>query len=127
MPESRSLSEIVQDILADIQNIIRAEIRLARTELNEKAQKIKLAAGFFGVAAIFGLMGAFCFLAACVAALALVMPFWLSALLIAIALFAMAAGAYIAARNRFAKVDAVPHQTVETVKEDIEWAKQRTR
>lgn len=126
-PESRSLSEIVQDILTDIQNIIRAEVRLARTELNEKAQKIRLAAGLFGAAAVLGLMGAFCLLAASVAALELVMPFWLSALVMGIALVALGAGAYIAARNRFVRIDPVPRHTLDTVKEDIEWAKQRTK
>jgi len=121
--DNRSLKQILEDILHGIQNIIDAEIRLARTEIAEKTAKVKGASVFLGIAGACGLFGAACLVVTCIAALALVMPLWLAALLIAIGLFCVAGGAFVMGRTRIQQVDPAPRRTVETLREDMQWAK----
>jgi hypothetical protein len=125
--ESRSLRDLVRDILQDITRIIRGEIRLARTEITEKLQKGKKAAVFLGAAAVAGLFAGACLVTCCIAALAIVLPLWLSALLMAVLLGGGAGGAFVMGRQKLDEVEPIPQQTVSTIKDDIEWAKNRTR
>ena len=122
----RPLREIVQDILRDIGRIIQAEIRLAKNELSEKARKAGMAAGFLGAAAVTGLLSAACLVTTCIAALTLVMPLWLAALIMGILLGFAAAGAFAVGRTRLSQIDPRPEQTMQTLEDNVEWAKQRT-
>lgn len=123
--EKRSLAEIIEAIVKDIQHIIRAEIRLARRELTEKTARVKNASIFLAGAACAGFLGAACFVTACIAALAVALPLWLAALVMAIVCCGIALGGFILGRSRLGRIDPVPQQTVRTVKENLEWAKQR--
>ncbi len=122
-PDNRSVTEIIHGILLDVQNIIQAEIRLARAEIAQKTGQLKNASVFLGIAALCGGLGAACLVVTCIAALALVMPLWLAALLIGIGLCGLAGGAFVLGRTRIEQVDPAPRRTVETLKEDLQWAK----
>jgi hypothetical protein len=121
----KPLREIIGDILQDVGRIVQAEIRLARTELSEKASRAGRAAGILGAAAVTGLLAGACFITACIAALALAMPVWLAALIMGILLAFAAAGAYAVGRTRLSDIDPEPERTVQTMRDNIEWAKQR--
>lgn len=121
--DNRSIKEIIEGILHEIQNIIQAEIRLARTEIAQKTGPLKSASLFLGIAAVCGILGAGCLVVTCIAALALVMPVWLAALLIGIGLCGIAGGAFTLGRTRIEQVDPAPRRTVETLKDDWQWAK----
>lgn len=123
--EGRPLSVIVSAIVADIQNILRDEIRLASSEFKDKARQSKKAAVFLGGAAGMGLFSAACFIATCIAALALVLPVWLSALIMGVLLAAGAGGAFILGRMALDEVDAIPQQTVESMKDNADWIRNR--
>ena len=124
-PDTRSVGDIFHDLVQDIGRIIRDEVQLARTEFNEKARCARTAGGAFAAAALTGLLSAACIVAGCVAALALLLPVWLAALVTGILLGAIAGGAYAAGSRRLRSVELTPRQTVETLKQDIEWVKQR--
>lgn len=121
--DNRSLKEIIEDILLGFEHIIQAHLRLARTEIAQKAGPVRYAAVFLGIAALCGGLGAACFVLTSIAAMTLVMPLWLAALLIGIGLFCVAGGAFVMGRTRLQQIDAAPHQTVETIKDDLQWAK----
>jgi len=123
VPDPRSLGQIIQDIVQGLENMLDAEIRLARAEILQKTGQVKHASVFLGIAAGAGLLGAACFVTTCIAALNLVMPLWLAALLVGIGLMIVAGGAFALGRNRMEEVDPVPRQTVQTLREDLEWAK----
>ncbi|HEY1340522.1 MAG TPA: phage holin family protein [Bryobacteraceae bacterium] len=127
LEEGRSLAAIVQDVLRDLQNMMRAEIRLARAEMAEKAQRAGSAAGLFGAAAVCGLLAAAAFVTTCIAALALVMPVWLAALLMCLFLVMIGGACYAGGRSRWKQTDLAPRQTVDTLKEDVEWAKRQIK
>lgn len=122
-----SMGEIIRDLISDVQHIVRAEMRLAKAEVKEKAQQAGQAGGMFGGAAVCGLFAGACLVVTCIAALALAMPVWLAALIMAVCLGCAAWAMFLGGRNRMKQVNPVPERTVESLKEDVEWAKHRTR
>ena len=125
--DRRSLGDIVGSVIDSLQSIFRYELRLARQEMSEKLRKSTKAGVFLGGAAVMGLFSGACLVATCVAALSIVLPVWLSLLVIGVALGAAAGGAFILGRLALEDVDPVPQQTVETMKDNIDWIRNRTR
>ena len=126
-PGDRSLSDVFQDIVRNVQEIVRSEVRLAKTEFREEAIKAKsstLLLGAGGVAAIFAV--GFLLLAA-VYALALVMPSWAAAFLVGAGVSAVAVVMLTAGARRFKHIHPAPERTVHTLKETAEWAKQQVK
>jgi hypothetical protein len=122
----RPISSVLNDIVGNVQHIVRSEFRLARTEVTQEAGKA-LSAGVFvalGAAMLF-LAGLFALLAV-VYALSLVMPAWGAALVVA-AGEALMAAVFIGIGIKRFKATRAPPRTIETMKENVEWAKQLTR
>jgi hypothetical protein len=126
-PTDRTVADIIQDMVRDIQEIFRSEIRLAKAEVSEKVSHASGAAALFAGAGAAGLLAGMTFVCAVVAFLAMWLAIWLAALIVAIVLGASALVLYAAARSRMKEIDPVPEKTIETVKEDVEWAKQQTK
>jgi uncharacterized membrane protein YqjE len=122
----RSTGQIIRDVLNDVQEMIHAEVLLAKAELGEKAQRARMAGALAGGGAVCGLFAAACLIAGCIAALALVMPLWLAALAMSVVLGAVALALLGAAFSRWRKFNPVPERAVQTVKDEVEWARKRT-
>ena len=104
--------------------LARQELRLAKAEMAEKGRKAGPGFGMIGAAGAAALLAAGTLTAFLVLALDGVMPNWLAALLVGLGWAAVAAGLYVAGKGRVEEAGPlVPEQTVETVKEDVEWAK----
>ncbi len=122
----RSAGEIVKDIIANAQGIIRSEVKLAKTEIREEAQKAVNAGAMLGVGAVAGLYALGLLLAAAVAAIALIMPWWAAALIVG-GVLATTSGALISlGLGRWKQVRA-PEKTMADVKENVEWLKRQTK
>ena len=124
---NRSLTDVFQNIVGNVQEIVRSEVRLAKTELKEEAVKAKSAAIFLGVGGISAVFAALFVLITVVYALALVMPNWAASLIVAVIMSAIAGCMLIAGIKRLQQIHPIPERTVETVKESVEWAKQQTK
>ncbi len=122
-----SLSETVQRVLRDLHAIFHDELQLAAGELREKARQSTKAGVLLGGAALMGFLAAECLITTFIAALAIVLPVWLAALLMGVMLAMGAGGAYILGRLALEQVDALPQRTLETLKDFSEWARTRTR
>jgi uncharacterized membrane protein YqjE len=123
----RSFSDLLQDIIRNVQEIVRSEVRLAKTEIREEAAKTKASMLLLGAGAVTGLFAILFLLLMIVSALALIMPNWAAALLVGAAL-AVAAGVMLAGGVKsFQRIHPTPERTVETIKENIQWAKQQTK
>lgn len=122
---ARSAGEIVEDVLRDVREIVRGEVRLARAEMMEKVRRSGLAGAYLGGAAVVGLLSAGCFAAMCIALLALVMPVWLAALVMWVLFMCAAGAAFYMGREKLKNIEPVPQRTVQTVKDNLQWAKQR--
>lgn len=125
--EERSATDIVQDLVQDLGNIVRAEIHLAKTEMTEKAAKAGRGAGMMGGAGVIGLLAGAALVTCCIAALAIAIPVWAAALIMAFLLGVIATAAFSAGRKQLKSVNPVPEQTARTIREDVQWAKRQTR
>jgi hypothetical protein len=123
----RPVGDLVKQLAGQTSRLVRQEIDLAKAEMSQKANVAGKGAGLLGGAAVVGLLAAGALTACLILALDEVIPDWLAALIVALAMGAIAAVLAMQGRNRIrAATPPVPEQTVETVKEDVEWAKTRT-
>ncbi len=107
-----------------VTTLAKQELRLAKAEMAEKGRKAGPGIGMVGAAGAVGLLAAGTLTAFLVLALDGVMPNWLAALLVGLVYAVIAASLYYAGKGRVQDAGPlVPEQTVETVKEDVEWAK----
>jgi hypothetical protein len=122
----RPLPELVKQLADQTATLVRQEAELAKAELAQKGRQIGKGAGVLGAAAVIGLLAAGALTAFLIMLLDGVLANWLAALVVAVAFGAIAAALALVGRNRIrAATPPVPEQTVETVKEDVEWAKTR--
>ena len=122
----RPLSEVAQDLTRDLSLLVRQEVELAKSEMAKKGRVAAPGLGMIGGAGVVGLVAAGALTAFLILALSIVLPEWLSALVVGVAL---AGAAYVLAKQGKERVEEagspLPEQTIETVKEDVEWAKTR--
>jgi uncharacterized membrane protein YqjE len=119
-----SMGELFKQLSNDLSTLVRQELELARVEMTETGKKAGLGIGMFGGAGIVGLVALLTFTTCIVAALATGMKVWLAALIVTVVYAAIAAGLALLAKKRVAEATPpVPEQTLETVKEDVQWAK----
>lgn len=123
---NRSIGEVFQDAVGHIQEIVRSEIRLAKTEIREDAGKAKDAAVMFGGAALMGVFAAALLVTAAVCALAIVISWWASMLILAVLCGMIGGGMFAAGRVRMKTVHG-PQDTIQTVHENLTWARNQTR
>lgn len=126
--DERGMAALVGDIIQDAQKLIRQELALARTEIQCEWTKAKSAAVVFSAAA------AVCGLGGILLAFALVhglgaitgLPLWLDYAIFSAAFFAVGLLLFVKGRGQARQVDFVPHETVNTVKENVQWIKNQT-
>jgi uncharacterized membrane protein YqjE len=123
----RSIADVLQDIVANVQTIIRAEIRLAKSEVKEEITKARLAAGILAGGAVAALFTIWLLLLTVFFALSTVMPFWAAALVLLIVMAIVTAILLTAGRKRLKIVNTKPEKTIETMKENVQWVKTQTR
>jgi len=125
-PRDRSIGELVKDLSSQTSTLVRKEIELARAELQEKGKVAGKGAGLLAAAAAFGLLAMGALTAALIALLDKAMATWVAALIV-MALWAIVALVLAKAGQKSLQRATPPApQTVETVKEDIQWAKNPT-
>ena len=128
VPEARErpIGELVKDLAGQTSTLVRQEIQLAQAELTSKGKTAGRGVGMLVGAAIAGLLALIALTWGLIAALDTGLPLWLAALIVM--LLWGVVGAVLATRGRKELQQATPPvpQTVETVKEDIQWAKTQT-
>jgi uncharacterized membrane protein YqjE len=127
MSAGRSVSDVFQNIVRNVQEIVRSEIRLAKTEVREEIIKTKFATLLLAIGTVTCIFASFFLLLALVYGLATVIPSWGAALIVGVALMLAAAITLIMSTRRFKQLTPTPEHTVESIKENIAWAKQRTK
>ena len=122
----RPLGEVARDLTRDLSLLMRQELELAKSEMAKKGRVAAPGLGMIGGAVVVGLTAAGALSAFLILALSIVLDEWLSALIVGVAL---AGAAFVLAKQGKKRVEEagspLPEQTIETVKEDVEWAKTR--
>jgi hypothetical protein len=118
------MGELFKALSNDLSTLVRQELRLAQAEMTEKGKQAGVGVGMFGGAGVVGLLALGALTACLVAALSTAMETWLAALIVTAAYGAIAGVLALNGKNRVAEaVPPTPEQTLETVKEDVQWAK----
>jgi uncharacterized membrane protein YqjE len=122
-----STGELVKQLTSQVSTLVRRELDLAKTELTEKGKVAGRGAGMFGAAGVAGLLALGALTACVILLLAKAMDAWVAALIVTVIYAAVAAALAIAGRDRVKEATPPAEQTVETVKEDVQWAKSQAR
>jgi uncharacterized membrane protein YqjE len=123
--DTRSLGELFSEMTSELSQLVRAELELAKTEAKEEAAKAAHAGAMFGAGGVSAFLAAILLSFAAAWGLAAVIPDGLAFLIVG-AVFAVAAVVcFLMGRARLQEFSAVPQETVETIKEDVEWARAR--
>jgi uncharacterized membrane protein YqjE len=124
----RSLPELLKQLSQETTQLVHQELELAKAELQQKGKQAGAGAGMFGGAGALGLAALGALTACCILALNAVMPAWLAALIVAVVYGIIAFVLVKQGQARLKRATPpVPEQTIETVKEDVEWAKTQMR
>ena len=126
-PQAMSTGELVTRLSEQTSRLVRDELRLAQAEMSQKAKHGGIGAGLFGAGGLLALFGLGTLIAAAVLALALVLPAWAAALIVAAVLFVAAGIAALVGKKEIQQATPTPERTVETVKDDIEEIKGAAR
>jgi VIT1/CCC1 family predicted Fe2+/Mn2+ transporter len=122
----RPIGEVAKELTSDLSLLVRQEIELAKAEMAEKGRTAAPGLGMFGGAGIVALCAAGAITAFLVLVFSLFLPDWAAALIVGAILAAVAYVLIKQGKERVADAGKpVPEQTIETVKEDVEWAKTR--
>jgi uncharacterized membrane protein YqjE len=125
---SASTGELVRQLSEQTSTLVRKELDLAKAELAEKGKTAGAGAGMLGGAGVAGLLALGALTACVIALLDKAMATWVAALIATVIWAAAAAVMALAGRDRLREASPpAPEQTVETVKEDVQWAKTRAK
>ncbi|MER7368241.1 phage holin family protein [Nonomuraea wenchangensis] len=122
-PEEPTIGQLVGEIGEDISKLFRQEVALAKAEIRQEATKAGKAAGLLGGAGFAASMTALLLTLAVMFGLGNVMDLGWAAFIVAV-IWAIAADVlYTTGRTRMREVEPKPEQTIETLKEDAQWAR----
>jgi hypothetical protein len=119
----QSLGELFAHLSSDLSVLMRDEVELAKVELKEEIGRAGRAAGFLGGAALAGFMVLVLLSFAAAWGLAEVMAVGWAFLIVGALWGAIGAFLYLRGRERLKNVNLKPEETVQTLKEDVQWAK----
>ncbi|TYB68798.1 phage holin family protein [Nonomuraea sp. PA05] len=120
--------KLVNDLSEQVTRLVKDELRLARMELTEKGKRAGFGAGLFGAAGMAAFFGGAALVAAVVMLLALVLPGWAAAAIVAGVLFIASAVLGLFGKNEVKRATPpVPEETIASVKADIDMVKERAR
>jgi uncharacterized membrane protein YqjE len=125
-PRDRGIGELVKDLAGQTSTLVRQEIKLAQAEVTEKGKVAGRGAGMLAGAGVAALLMLGTLTAVLVVALDSALPLWLAALIVTLLWGVVAAVLAQAGRKALRAATPPAPQTVETVKEDIQWAKTQT-
>jgi hypothetical protein len=128
VPENASTGQLISQLTEQISRLVRDEARLAQAEVTQKAKKLGVGAGLFGGAGLVAFFGLAALITAAILALALVLPDWLAALIVAVVLFAVAGVLALVGKKDVQKGSPpVPTEAISSVKTDIATVKESAR
>jgi uncharacterized membrane protein YqjE len=124
----QSAGELLKQLSEQTARLVRQELELAKVETTAKGKALGLGAGMFGGAGLFGLYALGALTACAILALDTAMSGWLAALIVGAAYGAIAGVLALTGKGKVQQgAPPVPEQTVESVKEDVEWTKTRAK
>ncbi len=124
----RSLGELFGDLSRDTVNLVRGELELAKTEMSQKLGKAGKDVGFLAIGGAIAYAGVLALGAALIIILATIgLPWWLAALLVGLVVTGIGYFLIQKGLTELKRQDLAPTNTIQTIKEDVEWMKEQAR
>ena len=120
------LGELLGNVATDIQELVRGEVRLARSELDQKLDRVIMAAVWLLGGALVAFAGLVVVLEGGAAALALVLPQWAASVIVGVVIVIVGA---LFARSGLAMLSLktlTPDRTVASLEKDARVVKEHT-
>lgn len=125
--DSRSIGELLGDLTREVSALVRDEVNLAKTELSQKAANMGKHLGGIAIGGVLALVGLWALVYALIVALRNVMPEWAASLLVGVVVIGIGGALVMKGVNALKAENLAPQQTIETLKEDAQWAKQQIK
>ena len=123
----RSIGTVLKDIVGNVQQIVRSEIRLASVEVRQEAGKAGQSAALVMVGGAIAVLALGCALIAAISLLATIVALWSAALIVAAVAGVVGAVFIAAGMKRMRQITMTPTRTLAALEENIPWAKAPTR
>lgn len=123
--DDRSLGELFTELTRQTTTLLRQEVALAKTEMSQKFSSVGKDVGSLAVGGAVAYAGFLAILAAIIILLAEVIPWWLSALVVGLVVAGIGYMLIQRGLTNLKQEDLAPTKTIETLKDDAEWAKRQ--
>ena len=123
----RPVPEVLRDIVGNLQDLVRSELLLAKTELKEQAADAVKVALTYGIGLMSGFYGIGLLLLAAVYGLTMIMAAWLAALLLGAVLTLMAIALMSAGKNQWKRLSPGRSKTMQSLEESLQWSKHQIK
>ena len=123
--EERSLGDLFSELTQDLSTLLRQEVTLAKTELSQKVSVMGKDVRLLAAGGAITYAGFLVILAGLVLVLGLGLPWWASALIVGVVVAAIGYFLIRTGQTGLKQADLTPKQTIETLKEDQQWAKEQ--
>jgi hypothetical protein len=119
--DDRSARELVQALSQQTATLVRQEMRLAQSELQEKGKRFGIGAGMFGGAGLVAMYGVGALVAAAIIGVGTLLEPWIAALIVGVVLLAVAGVLALTGRKQVERgTPPVPEQAIESAKRDVD-------
>ncbi len=126
-PEERTVAELIGDLAQETGTLVRQEVRLATTEMTDKAKFAARQAAMMAGGGLLGVLALLTLLAALVLGIGELVALWAAALIVGIVLAVTAVALAVVGLEEIKKLDVTPQQTVRELKETKTWIQQQAR
>lgn len=124
--DERSLGELFGDLARETSTLVRQEVQLAKTEMTQKATAVGKDIGFLAVGGLIAYAGLLALIATVIIILGMAgLPWWLAALIVTVIVLAIGGILVQRGLNALKHQSMAPEQTIQTLKEDRQWAKEQ--
>jgi uncharacterized membrane protein YqjE len=125
--EERPVSAVVADIVCNVEEIVRSEVRLAKAQIKNEAADAASSATRMIYGIVLALYGAGLLLLAVVYLLSQFMPAWIAALVVCLVVSAVAAPLITSGRRRWSQLRPATQITAQVMKENVSWMNAQTK
>jgi uncharacterized membrane protein YqjE len=126
-PREESLRDVARELISDIGDLLRAELRLARREIRSDVNTLLMGAVWMAIGGVAVFLGITYLLLAAIFALANTMSLGLAAFIVGVVVLIVGAILAWVGWGKLKSINPLPEQTVDTLREDAEWLRNRTR
>jgi uncharacterized membrane protein YqjE len=117
------ISELLKRLSNETTHLVKMELELAKAEMTQKGKQAGTGVGLLGGGGVAGFLALIALTLTLIFLLDTFMKLWIAALIVTVLWAAVAGVLALRGKKELQEVNPAPEQTIETVKEDVQWAK----